>query len=66
MTRSNSTTVQYGVPIPAKHASKRPRAGRACEVPGCPTLLSTYNASTTCWQHTTAIRRHPLAPTSDA
>jgi hypothetical protein len=65
MTRSNGGTVQYGVPIPARHASKRPSAGRRCEVQGCVTLLSTYNASTTCWLHTTATRRHPLAPATE-
>jgi hypothetical protein len=61
MNGSNNGTVQYGVPIPAKQASTRPRAGRECEVGGCVTLLSTYNPSTTCWLHTTATTRHPLA-----
>ena len=63
MNGSNNGSVQYGSPTAAKQASKRPRAGRRCEIPGCVTLLSTYNASTTCWLHTTATRRHPLAPT---
>ena len=65
MNRSNSSTVQYGVPVASKQAAKRAQAGRQCEVPGCATLLSTYNSSATCWLHTTATRRHALAPTTD-
>ena len=65
MNGSTNGTVHYGAAIPAKHASKRPRAGRACEVPGCVTLLSTYNSSTRCWLHSTAVRRHPLAAASE-
>ena len=64
MTRANNGAVQYGAPIPAKQASNRPRAGRRCEVGGCVTLLSTYNASPTCWLHTTAVPRHSLAATN--
>jgi hypothetical protein len=36
-------------------------AGRTCDHPGCTTVLSTYNASFTCWLHTSAITRPPLS-----
>jgi hypothetical protein len=65
MNRSNSNSVQYGVPLASKQAMRREQAGRRCEVPTCVTVLSTYNTSTTCWLHTTATRRHALAPTAD-
>jgi hypothetical protein len=65
MNKSNSASVQYGVPVGGKHAAKRSEAGRRCDVSGCLTVLSTYNASPTCWLHTTATRRLPLAPTTD-
>jgi hypothetical protein len=64
MNKSNSASVQYGVPA-SKHAAKRSQAGRRCEVPGCVTVLSTYNASPACWLHATATPRHALAPTID-
>jgi hypothetical protein len=64
MNGSNNGTVQYGVPVAAKQADKRPRAGRRCAFGGCVTLLSTYNSSPTCWLHTTAVPRHPLASTT--
>jgi len=63
MNRTNSASVQYGAPVASKSAAKRSKAGRNCEMPGCATLLSTYNASSTCWLHTTATPRHPLSPT---
>jgi hypothetical protein len=65
MKRSNSSTVQYGVPVASRQAARRSEAGRLCEVINCETVLSTYNASTTCWLHTTATRRHALAPSTD-
>ncbi|MFL5789964.1 MAG: hypothetical protein ACJ76A_00530 [Actinomycetota bacterium] len=65
MKRSNSSTVQYGVPVASKQAERRAKAGRSCEVTNCVTVLSTYNTSTTCWLHTTATRRHALAPSVD-
>jgi hypothetical protein len=65
MNRSNSNSVQYGVPLASKQAVHRERAGRCCEVPTCETVLSTYNTSTTCWLHTTATRRHALAPVTE-
>jgi hypothetical protein len=63
MIRSNSNSVQYGAPGSGKHAVQRQRAGRQCEVTTCVTVLSTYNAAGTCWLHTTATRKHALAPT---
>jgi hypothetical protein len=65
MNRSNSSNVQYGAPGTGKQAVRRERAGRRCEVPTCMTVLSTYNAAETCWLHTTATRKHPLAPNLD-
>jgi hypothetical protein len=65
MKRSNSPAVEYGVPVASKQASRRAEAGRRCAVASCTTLLSTYNASTTCWLHTTATPKHPLAPSTD-
>jgi hypothetical protein len=62
MNKSNSASVQYGVPVAKARAAQRAEAGRRCEVPKCETVLSTYNASPTCWLHTTATRRHPLEP----
>jgi hypothetical protein len=35
--------------------------GRVCESPGCTTVLSTYNADPTCWQH---APRRPYAQIS--
>jgi hypothetical protein len=64
MNRTNSNNVQYGVPLASKQAVHRERTGRRCEVLSCDTVLSTYNTSTTCWLHTTATRRHALAPTT--
>jgi hypothetical protein len=49
----------YGTPtVPRK---SRPPKGRTCEQPGCNTVLSTYNAKTTCWLHTNGEYRHALA-----
>ena len=44
----------------AKGAASRASVGRMCDHAGCNTLLSTYNASTTCWLHTGPSTRHPL------
>ena len=38
----------------------RPEKGRRCADPGCTTVLSTYNASPTCYLHTMPVRRHAL------
>ncbi|HEX3301136.1 MAG TPA: hypothetical protein VHW68_13650 [Actinomycetota bacterium] len=65
MNRSNSSSVQYGVPQTGKQALRREPAGRRCAFPACETVLSTYNTSPTCWVHTTATPRHPLAPSTN-
>lgn len=54
--------VQYGPPGSGKGATARASQGRLCDEPSCTTVLSTYNASTTCWLHTGATTKHPLAP----
>ena len=63
MNKSSNTAVHYGTPN--KRAATRSKAGRRCEYPGCVTVLSTYNASPTCWLHTNALPRHPLAPAAN-
>jgi len=52
--------VVYG---PAAGSAAKPRAakGRRCDHLGCNTMLSTYNASTTCWTHSPSALRTPLA-----
>jgi hypothetical protein len=42
---------QFGVPGPGKGAASRAAGGCVCEEPGRGTILSTYNASLTCWMH---------------
>jgi hypothetical protein len=58
---TNSGKVQYGPPDRGKGALTRASSGRLCQEPGCLTVLSTYNASTTCWVHSAPAYRHPLA-----
>lgn len=43
--------VQYGSPQAGKGAPARSDGGRLCSHEGCSTILSTYNAATTCWAH---------------
>jgi hypothetical protein len=62
MNRTNSTEVRYGTPGTGKAAADRASAGRRCEVASCETVLSTYNAATTCWLHSSAVPKHSLAP----
>ena len=62
MNRTNSAEVRFGTPATGKRATARSAAGRLCEVAGCGTVLSTYNAATTCWLHWTPTYRHALAP----
>jgi hypothetical protein len=50
----------YGSPATAK-AKSRAAKGRTCDHAGCNTVLSTYNASPTCWLHTPPGYRHALA-----
>jgi hypothetical protein len=54
-----SNGVEYGTPLAGK-SSVRGTRNRLCEHPGCPTVLSTYNASTTCWLHSRPELRRPL------
>jgi hypothetical protein len=64
MARSTSggkDNVHFGPPDRGKDAASRPSRGRPCDMVGCETVLSTYNSSTTCWLHTNATYRHPLA-----
>jgi len=53
--------IQFGAPSRGKGIAKRSVGGRQCDAPGCTTVLSTYNASSTCWLHTGPELRHPLA-----
>lgn len=62
MAKAQSGEVQYGPPSPGKGAASRARIGRHCTASGCTTVLSTYNASTTCWVHSPPAYRHALAP----
>ncbi len=61
MAKASSTNTRYGPPAKGKEASTRSAGGRACDFPGCATVLSTYNASSTCWLHTGPALKHPLA-----
>ena len=58
---SGRNQVQFGVPDRTKQASSRAARGRLCDHEGCETVLTTYNASSTCWLHTNASYRHPLS-----
>jgi len=62
MNRANGADVRYGTPGTGKDAASRAEAGRRCELPGCETVLSTYNAAATCWLHSAPTQRHALAP----
>lgn len=64
MVKSSSRgTTAFGAPDRGKDASSRPERGRICGQDGCTTVLSTYNASETCWLHTQPTTRHSLART---
>jgi hypothetical protein len=52
--------VQLGTPERGKGAKSRAAFGRHCDFPGCQTVLSTYNASTSCWLHTPPSHRPAL------
>ncbi len=62
MVKGNSGGAQLGTPDRGKEASSRAAQGRVCQHDGCVTVLSTYNASGTCWLHTQPTTRHSLAP----
>jgi hypothetical protein len=61
MATTSSKQVQFGSPDRGKDAASRASTGRHCSEPACATVLSTYNASTTCWLHSAPSYRHPLA-----
>ncbi len=52
--------VQLGTPERGRDAKSRSIAGRLCSHLGCQTVLSTYNASSTCFLHTEPSYKHPL------
>jgi hypothetical protein len=60
MAKANDGKVQFGPPGRGKDAASRAITGRHCDYPGCATVLSTYNASSTCWLHTGPATRHAL------
>jgi len=59
--KASRTQAQFGTPTKSREAPARSKKGRRCSETGCPTVLSTYNASETCWLHTQPSTRHPLA-----
>lgn len=52
--------VQLGGPERGREVVSRAVPGRVCDREGCSTILSTYNASGTCWLHAEPAYRHPL------
>ena len=59
MSVKSTTGTRYGAPGKGAHPRELDR--RQCDAPGCTTILSAYNASTTCYLHTQPTTRHPLA-----
>jgi hypothetical protein len=57
----SSGAARFGPPDRGKGTLSRAAAGRLCDEPGCATVLSTYNAATTCFLHSAPTTRHPLA-----
>ena len=53
--------IEFGPPGRGKDPESRAAQGRVCDHEGCSTILSTYNATGTCWTHTAMTRRPPLA-----
>jgi hypothetical protein len=43
--------IRASIPTAPGRGRARSAGGRVCEHEGCGTLLSTYNASPTCWAH---------------
>jgi hypothetical protein len=60
MAKAKGGNVQFGPPARGKGPDARASVGRMCDSPGCSTVLSTYNSSSTCWLHTGPSTRHPL------
>lgn len=52
----------YSQPLRGTSVPTFPRK-RVCQVPGCSTLLSMYNASLSCWLHDSSGPRPRLSPT---
>jgi hypothetical protein len=50
--------VLFGTPDRAKGPKVRGASGRHCDFPGCTTVLSTYNTSSSCWLHTVPSPHH--------
>ncbi|MDP9329960.1 MAG: hypothetical protein M3P11_04875 [Actinomycetota bacterium] len=50
----------FGPPERGKGSASRPSKGRLCLQAGCSTVLSTYNASLTCFAHTEPTYKHAL------
>ena len=61
MATKSSRQAQFGPPDRGKGADSRAAAGRLCAQTECATVLSTYNASPTCFLHSAPSYRHPLA-----
>jgi hypothetical protein len=59
MSVNSLNNTKFGAP--GKKAYARSLEERRCDDPGCTTILSSYNTSSTCYLHTSAIPRHPLA-----
>lgn len=51
---------QIGPPDRGREASSRAALGRVCDREGCSTILSTYNAASSCSLHITPSYRHAL------
>lgn len=60
MAKVGERGVLFGAPDRGKHSPVRTGSGRPCDFPDCPTVLSTYNSSNTCWLHTDPSYRHAL------
>lgn len=60
MARVSERDVRLGRPERGKGSPARSVSGRPCSHPGCSTVLSTYNPSSTCWLHTDPSHRHAL------
>jgi hypothetical protein len=54
MARASGT--QFGTPDKGKGPKAMSVSGRLCDHPGCSTVLSAYNVSSTCWTHTSGTR----------
>ena len=59
MAARNDRATRYGAP--GKGAHPKAAEGRRFDAPGCRTILSAYNTSSTCYLHSEPTTRHPLA-----